>query len=62
MTPRRLSAFRIDSEILDALHEIKARDGVPLSEQVRRALLAWVDARGVKVKAGKRGAVTPRKP
>jgi len=53
LTPRKLSAFRIESEILDALQEIKERDGVPLSEQVRRALIAWAEKRGVKVKTAK---------
>ena len=61
LSPRKLSAFRIESEILDALHEIKVRDGVPLSEQVRRALLMWAEQRGVKVKTANRRAGTRRK-
>lgn len=39
------TAFRIEPEILEALQEIKERDGVPVSEQVRRALRAWVEAK-----------------
>lgn len=48
MTTQKLAAFRIPADLLEALAEIKARDGVPVSEQVRRALAAWVEARGVR--------------
>ncbi len=40
---------------------IKERDGIPLSEQVRRALMTWVEERGVKLKAAPRRAGTRRK-
>jgi hypothetical protein len=32
---------RIPEEMLDELHLIKDRDGIPIAEQVRRALLLW---------------------
>jgi len=47
---RKLAAFRLDTDILDGLQAVKVRDGVPVSEQVRRALLAWLEARGVTLK------------
>jgi hypothetical protein len=50
MTPLKPTNFRLEEELLAALQFIKERDGVPVSEQVRRALTAWIDARGVKVK------------
>lgn len=34
-----------------ALDTIRERDGVPLAEQVRRALQQWVEQKGVPVKA-----------
>jgi hypothetical protein len=49
MTPLRPANFRIDEEILDALRRIKERDGVPVSEQLRRALLGWIQSRGERV-------------
>jgi len=61
MSPKTASTFRIDDELLDALRTIKTRDGIPISEQVRRALLAWAETRGVKVKPAKRRAITRRK-
>ena len=46
---RRIPAnFRIDPEQLAGLQAVKARDGIPQSEQVRRALNAWLESRGVK--------------
>lgn len=48
MTPskKKQTAFRIDAEIIAGLQAIKERDGVPLSEQVRRALNAWLTEKG----------------
>ena len=52
MTPsaRKQSNFRIDPDLMEGLHAIKERDGIPLSEQVRRALRAWLAEKGVKPK------------
>jgi len=43
--PQRLSAFRLPEEIVTGLQRIKERDGIPISEQVRRALSLWVKAK-----------------
>jgi hypothetical protein len=44
--PRLIAAtFRLSPEILEGLSKVKARDGVPVSEQVRRALINWLRAR-----------------
>lgn len=51
MTPKEITNFRIDSELLDALRQIRDRDGIGIAEQVRRAIRAWVESKGVKVKA-----------
>jgi hypothetical protein len=58
MSPKTASTFRIDDELMAALRAIKEREGVPVSEQVRRALLAWVEAKGVTVKSERKRAVT----
>jgi antitoxin component of RelBE/YafQ-DinJ toxin-antitoxin module len=39
--------FRLKEEILAQLQAIKERDGIPVSEQVRRALQAWIAEKGV---------------
>jgi hypothetical protein len=46
---------------MDGLREIKDRDGIPVSEQVRRAIEAWLDVKGVKVKAERSRAGTRKR-
>ena len=41
-------SWRLDVSLLNALQKIKDRDGVPVNEQVRRALMTWVEKKGVK--------------
>jgi hypothetical protein len=60
MSPKTASTFRLDDELLDALREVKERDGIPQSEQIRRAILMWLESKGVKVKAQGKRAVTRR--
>jgi hypothetical protein len=54
------TAFRIDPDILDGLREVKERDGVPISEQVRRALTAWLESKGVNKTDRKRASTRKR--
>jgi hypothetical protein len=58
--PLKQTAFRIDAALLASLQDIKRRDGVPVSEQVRRALQAWVESRGVTKTERKRAATRKR--
>lgn len=60
MTPRRVTTFRIEDELIDALRLVWERDGIQPSEQVRRAIRLWLDSKGVKVKAAPR-RVSPRR-
>ena len=62
MSPKEFTAFRIDPEVLDALREIKEREGVPLATQVNFALREWLQKRGVVLKKPerKRGATRKR--
>lgn len=58
---KKQTAFRIDEDILAGLQSVKERDGIPLSEQVRRALRAWLESKGINEKAVSRRASTRRK-
>jgi hypothetical protein len=50
MTPtERVITFRPDADILLAMEDLKERDGTPYSEQVRRALRAWLEEKQVLV-------------
>jgi hypothetical protein len=46
MPVRRITTFRIDEDLLDGLREIQERDGIPVAEQVRRAIRQWLETRG----------------
>ncbi len=61
MSPKTAATYRIDSEILDALQAVKDRDGVPISEQVRRALMVWLESKGMPVQKTDRKRVGARK-
>jgi predicted DNA-binding protein len=52
--------MRIDDELLEGLQALKERDGVPVSEQVRRAIEAYLREKGIRVKAAPR-RVSPRR-
>ena len=55
------TTFRLETEIMAALGEIRDRDGVAVSEQVRRALRQWIDAKGVKIKTERKRAATRKR-
>jgi hypothetical protein len=62
VTPLKPTTFRLETEIMEALSAIRDRDGIPVSEQVRRALKQWIDAKGVNMKTqGKRAVTRNRK-
>jgi hypothetical protein len=58
VAPKELTAFRVDPELMEALRQVKDRDGIPIAEQVRRGLLLWFDSKGVKIKASRKRAST----
>jgi hypothetical protein len=60
VTPRSRYTFFIDEEQRAALTAIKDRDGISESEQIRRAIKAWIEQKGVQ-KATSRRAQTRRK-
>jgi hypothetical protein len=59
--PLKQGNFRLEQEILDALNAIRERDGIPVSEQVRRALRQWIEEKAPK-KVERKRAVTRKRP
>jgi hypothetical protein len=45
--------FRPDSDTFDAMTSLRERDGVPFSEQIRRALRAWLEEKKVMSRASR---------
>jgi len=60
VSPRKLYNFLIDPDLAQGLKVLKARDGVPESEQVRRAVREWLEKRGVLKAERKRAVTRPR--
>lgn len=47
MPPRdKVVTFRPDADTFAAMDSLRERDGVPFSEQIRRALRAWLESKG----------------
>ncbi len=50
-------SLRLDPELAGLLKALKERDGIPESEQIRRALRLWFESKGMlKPKAKPKGA------
>ena len=56
VTPKRLTNFRLEDELLEGLSLVKDRDGIPLTEQVRRAVRLCFGIEGSRHQDGKGGA------
>jgi hypothetical protein len=62
MSPRRrLFNFAIDDDLAAGLKAIKARTGIPESEQARRAIRMWLESQGEMQKAERKRAVTRKR-
>ena len=55
------TTFRLETEIMDALAMIRDRDGVAVSEQVRRALKQWIADKGVTIKSARKRVVARKR-
>lgn len=63
MTPsRKIGTFRLDDDLLEGLKAVEERDGIPPSEQARRALRMWLESKGVIKKAERKRAATRKRP
>jgi hypothetical protein len=48
--------FRLESELIEAMRSVQQREGIPMTAQVRLALLAWLKSRGIGVKSSRKRA------
>jgi hypothetical protein len=46
---RVITTFRLDEDLLEGLREVQERDGVLVSEQVRRGIKLWLHERGIRI-------------
>jgi hypothetical protein len=61
MSPKELTAFRIDPQVMEGLRQVKERTGLALSVQVHMALTTWLESQGIKRKAERPRAVTRKR-
>lgn len=61
MTPKRPYTLKIDKPLLAALKQIKERDGVGESEQIRRGIKLWLKSKGIDVEKTDRKRAATRK-
>jgi hypothetical protein len=61
VSPKKLTNFRIDSELLEGLATIRDRDHIPVSAQVRLAIQDWLKKKGVNSRTALHRARTRRK-
>jgi hypothetical protein len=61
MAPReKVITFRPDNDTFDAMASLREQEGVPFSEQIRRALRGWLESRGA-MKADRKRASTRKR-
>ena len=63
VSPKKPYTLKIDPELLEALREIKTRDGIAESEQIRRGIQLWLKSKGyMSPRAERKRAVTRKRP
>ena len=63
MTPTRQTyTFRIDDDLKAGLNAVWERDGIQVPEQIRRAIRAWLEWKGVETKTERKRAGAPKRP
>ena len=60
MGTRKIATFRLDDDLIEGLKVVQERDGIPPSEQARRGIRMWLEAKGVMKPERKRVAARRR--
>lgn len=62
VTPLKPTNFRLEVELLLGLQAVRDREGISVSEQVRRAIQLWLRDKGVTMKTERKRAATRKRP
>jgi hypothetical protein len=63
MSPKESTALRLDQALLDAMRDVKDREGIPVTTQIEMAVREWLKKRGIVVaKAERKRAATRKRP
>lgn len=60
MSPKETTAFRIDTDLLEAMRKVKAQEGIPVTTQIEKAVREWLTKRGITAKAARKRATSKR--
>lgn len=60
MSPKETTAFRIDTDLLEAMRKVKAQEGIPVTTQIEKAVREWLTKRGITAKAARKRATRKR--
>lgn len=61
MSPKETTALRIDSDLLEAMRDVKEQDGIPVTTQIEMAVREWLKRRGIVVKKAPRKRASTRR-
>jgi len=61
MSPKEMTALRLDDGLLKAMRDYKTRAGVPITTQIELAVTEWLEGKGVKVKTERKRAITRKR-
>ena len=59
--PKELTAFRMASELMAAMRDVKKREGIPIAVQMDFAIRAWLTKKGVTLTTPKRATAGQKK-
>lgn len=63
MSPKETTALRLDAALLEAMRQLKDKEGIPVTTQLEMAAREWLKRRGIIVpKAERKRAVTRKRP
>jgi hypothetical protein len=61
VSPKETTALRIDSDLIEAMRQVREVDGIPVTTQIEMAAREWLKKRGIDVKKAERKRAATRK-
>ena len=61
VSPREMTALRLDADLLEAMRQVKDTEGIPVTTQLEMAAREWLKKRGITVKKADRKRAPTRK-
>jgi hypothetical protein len=61
MSPKDKTALRLEPGLLDALREVRAKEGIPVTTQIEFAIRDWLEKKRIRAKAQGKRAVRHRR-